>query len=1074
MKVLHGTWIPQENDQFIQKGTFCLWVETAPSQRRQTRKKQNVSEKSSEKSHQNLPTLHPQHLSPKDLENFLKEELTIKEFYSNSFTKKYFLLPTHQDKPLPSNSLTRYLESELDIPSKEVKLKPWEINCYSVNSIIPVLQEIHFLSLYASDQWQIGSDLLFWYHFSQVIKQVIFKDQYIPAWKYQEKRPVVRSNTTARQRKIEEKPEIKLYPTWEIISDFYETKLEEFADYIAPICLAGREQLPKVFALYEPTTLLRHFSESLLQNIIENSTITLGVEGKLRDTSIVYQCIKNSGGFRREHSSSEQNVTLQQYQDWQKWRSHLVSSHQNNNFYLGFRLREPHETVPDQWYVEFLVISKSDPSLKLSLDDYWYIDNKTKKRFQQHFGKDLERDILLNLGYAARIYPLIASGLTTDKPIGIDLNLQQAFDFLKENAWILEDAGYKVIIPVWWTPIGRQRAKIRMKASGKFSKTSAAKGKKYLSFDQIVEYKYELAIGEEKVTEKEWQQLVNAKAPLVKFRGQWVELDPEQMQKMLEFWQENKDVQQDINIIDLLKNQATGENDLIEVETDEALAEMLNRLSDPSRLEMIDHPAKLQGTLREYQRRGVSWLEYMERLGLNACLADDMGLGKTIQVIAKLVIDRTGTRKKLLPTLLIAPTSVVGNWEKEVGKFAPHLKVKIHHGSGRQQDEAVFQKDCLKYDLVITSFTLVRKDQKLFNSLTWQRIVIDEAQNIKNPKAEQTKAILKLQSEYRLALTGTPVENRLLDLWSIFNFLNPGYLGKEAQFRRAFEIPIQKENDPQQAKVLKKLVEPFILRRVKTDQNIIKDLPDKIEQKQYCNLTKEQASLYEAVVKEVEGKLDDLDGIERKGMILSTLLKLKQICNHPRQFLQDNSEFTPQRSHKLERLGEMMEEAINEGDSLLIFTQFTEIGDALQKYLKQQYHYNVYYLHGGTPSKKRQAMISEFQDPETEPSVFILSLKAGGVGITLTKANHVFHFDRWWNPSVENQATDRAFRIGQNKKVFVHKFVTLGTLEERIDEMIEDKKKLANLVVSADESWLTELDNDSFKKLIALNKQTIM
>jgi len=1060
MKVLHGTWIPQENHQFIQPGNFCLWVETATITSKPGRKRKNT------------PPAHPQHLLSEELGDFVTEKLAIKEFNPDSLTKKYFLLPTYQEKPLPSNSLTRYLESELEIPNTPAELKAWEITCYPVHHIIPTLQELHFLSLYESDQWQLGSDLLFWYYFSQVIKQVVFKDQYIPAWQYQEKQPLS-FNTMARQRKAQQ-PQIKLYPTWEIISDFYETKLQEFADYISPICLAGRDKLPNVLALYEPISLLRHFSEGLLQNIIENSNITLGVEAKLRDTPIVYQCIKNSAGFRSEPKLSEKIVSIQQYEDWQKWRNHLLSGHQNNNFYLGFRLREPHETAPDEWYLEFLVISKSDPSLKLSLDDYWYASDVTKKDFQQHFGEDLERNILLNLGYASRIYPLIESGFTTDKPIGIDLNLDEAFEFLKENAWILEDADYKVIIPAWWTPIGRQRAKLRMKASGKSSKTSAAKGKKYFSFDKIAEYQYELAIGDQKVSEKEWKQLVQAKAPLVQFRGQWVELDPEQMQKMLEFWQNNKDVKQEISIIDLLKNQAGGINDLIEVETDEALAEMLSRLSDPSRLEMVDHPAKLQGTLREYQRRGVSWLEYMEKLGLNACLADDMGLGKTIQVIAKLIIDRTGTRKKLLPTLLIAPTSVVGNWEKEVAKFAPHLKVKIHHGSGRQQDEIIFQKDSLKYDLVITSFALVRKDQKLFNSLTWQRIVIDEAQNIKNPKAEQTKAILKLQSEYRLALTGTPVENRLLDLWSIFNFLNPGYLGKEAQFRRTFEIPIQKENDPQQAKILKKLVEPFILRRVKTDQNIIKDLPDKIEQKQYCNLTKEQASLYEAIVKEVESKLEYLEGIQRKGMILSTLLKLKQICNHPRQFLQDNSEFTPQRSHKLERLGEMMEEAINEGDSLLIFTQFTEIGDALQKYLKQQCHYNVYYLHGGTPSKKRQDMIGEFQDPDTEPSVFILSLKAGGVGITLTKANHVFHFDRWWNPSVENQAMDRAFRIGQSKKVFVHKFVTLGTLEERIDEMIEDKKKLANLVVSADESWLTELDNDSFKKLIALNKQTII
>ncbi|MBX2862300.1 MAG: DEAD/DEAH box helicase, partial [Leptolyngbyaceae cyanobacterium MAG.088] len=311
-------------------------------------------------------------------------------------------------------------------------------------------------------------------------------------------------------------------------------------------------------------------------------------------------------------------------------------------------------------------------------------------------------------------------------------------------------------------------------------------------------------------------------------------------------------------------------------------------------------------------------------------------------------------------------------------------------------------------------------------------------------------------------------------LWSIFHFLNPGYLGNQTQFRKSFEVPIQKNNNLRQSATLKKLVEPFILRRVKTDQTIIKDLPDKVEQKLFCNLTKEQASLYEAVVKDVEKQLKDAEGIQRRGLILGTLTKLKQVCNHPRQFLQDDSDFTAVRSHKLTRLTEMIEEARSERDSLLVFTQFTELGNALEKYIRNTFHCNTYYLHGGTSRKKREAMIAEFQDPDTEPSVFILSLKAGGVGITLTKANHVFHFDRWWNPSVEDQATDRAFRIGQKKNVFVHKFVAIGTLEERIDEMIEDKKKLAGSIVGSDESWLTELDDNAFRQLISLNKNAIM
>ena len=522
-----------------------------------------------------------------------------------------------------------------------------------------------------------------------------------------------------------------------------------------------------------------------------------------------------------------------------------------------------------------------------------------------------------------------------------------------------------------------------------------------------------------------------------------------------------------------------GEDELeVEFDRDDVLSTLMGQLRDKSQLAIAPDPDTLQGTLREYQQRGLSWLSYLEQLGLNGCLADDMGLGKTVQVIARLAQERETAKSEgintLPPTLLIAPTSVLGNWQREVHKFAPHITTAVHHGSSRAKDSKPFKAMCRDHDVIITSFSLARLDAKLFSGVNWHRVVLDEAQNIKNPKAAQTKAILKLKADHRLALTGTPVENRLMDLWSIFNFLNPGYLGTQTQFRKQFEMPIQKENQQTKSAMLKRLVEPFILRRVKTDKSIIKDLPDKVEQKLYCNLTKEQASLYEAVLKDVEEKLQEAEGISRKGLILATLTKLKQICNHPRQFLQDESEFTPERSHKLSRLMDMIDEVVDERESALVFTQFREIGDALEKYLRHTRHINTYYLHGGTNRKKREKMIEEFQDPDSEPSIFVLSLKAAGVGITLTQANHVFHFDRWWNPAVEDQATDRAFRIGQKKNVFVHKFVAMGTLEERIDEMIEDKKKLAGAIVGSDESWLTELDNDAFRELIALNKSAIL
>jgi SNF2 family DNA or RNA helicase len=1042
MKILHGTWIPNSNDEFIQGGEFCLWVETDMP----------------ELPKRLPPNYHPQQLGGQGLWAFLHEELSIgtSNAAPSQLVTKYFILPSSKTEPLPSLELSRYLETETPEPTV---WKIWSIDCYPIDSITKTLNDIHFWCLYHAAEVQLGCDLLFWYHYSQSFQEVIRKDRYIPALKYREK-------IAAKTKKATSTREI--YPGWEIISVAYEAKIHQYVDYLPLACTGGLDQAKLALEFYDKETLLRHFSEHLLHSLVTTTPLPRTFENKICNSRLLTCCLSTAGHKSLPWTDTQSGET---YRQWQAWKQKLVTAQDNAGFYLCFQLEEAPAKSPDDWQLKFLAAGKQDPSNKLALSEYWNMGVKAKKDLQKQFGKDFEKGLLLNLGYAAQIYPAIWQGLETDQPVSFNLNIHAAFEFLSETAWVLEDAGYKVIVPAWWTPQGRARAKLRLKASPK--KASSSKSSKGLmQLDNLIDYHYELAIGNEAITAQEWQKLVDAKATLVQFRGQWMELDIAKMQQMLQFWQKNQEAQPELTLLELMQKTAEA-NEEFEVDIDDSLAGMMTNLHDPSHLEPIENPKLLKATLREYQKRGVAWIQYLERLGLNACLADDMGLGKTIQVIAALIKERE-TTKKVIPTLLIAPTSVVGNWNKEIEKFAPHLKVIVHHGSDRIQDLAAFKTASNKCDVVITSYTLARKDSKLLQSITWQRIVIDEAQNIKNPAAEQTKAILKLKSTHRLALTGTPVENRLLDLWSIFNFLNPGYLGKEAQFRKSFELPIQKEHSPTQSTILKKLVQPFILRRLKTDKTIIKDLPDKVEQKQYCNLTKEQGSLYEAIVQDVMKQLEAVEGIQRKGLMLSTLMKLKQVCNHPRQFLQDNSEFTAVRSHKLQRLDEMVEEVTAEGESLLIFTQFTEIGEALQQYLKQVLGYQTYYLHGGTSRNKREQMITEFQNPETEPSAFVLSLKAGGVGITLTKANHVFHFDRWWNPAVEDQATDRAFRIGQKKNVFVHKFVTLGTLEERIDQMIEDKKKIANSIVGADESWLTELDNESFKKLIALNKQMVL
>ncbi|HEY8805051.1 MAG TPA: DEAD/DEAH box helicase, partial [Clostridium sp.] len=501
------------------------------------------------------------------------------------------------------------------------------------------------------------------------------------------------------------------------------------------------------------------------------------------------------------------------------------------------------------------------------------------------------------------------------------------------------------------------------------------------------------------------------------------------------------------------------------IDNQEAVGHFFEKLFNLNNIEEVDIPLGFRGTLREYQKRGFSWLTFLRNHGIGACLADDMGLGKTVQSICLMLYEREkGLTNK--PTLIICPTSVVGNWEREIEKFAPNLKSAIHHGNSRWSYET-FSEEIHKNEVVITTYALIVRDRDLFQKEEWAGIILDEAQNIKNSSSKQTQYIKTLKAEYKVALTGTPVENRLSDLWSIMDFLNKGYLYNWSTFRSEFAVPIERDGDPKKSNKLKKIIAPFVLRRLKTDTNIIKDLPEKIETKEYASLTKEQATLYQAVVKDCLNKIDNSEGIQRRGLIISSLTKFKQICNHPVQFLKDNGEIEG-RSGKLERLLEMLEVVIEEGDRSLVFTQFAEMGHILESEIENKLGVKTLFLHGGTSRKKREELINIFQDESKEPIVFILSLKAGGLGLNLTKANHVFHFDRWWNPAVENQATDRAFRIGQLKNVHVHKFICMGTLEEKIDVMLEKKQALAESVVSTNENWISEMSNKELRELFIL------
>jgi SNF2 family DNA or RNA helicase len=602
-----------------------------------------------------------------------------------------------------------------------------------------------------------------------------------------------------------------------------------------------------------------------------------------------------------------------------------------------------------------------------------------------------------------------------------------------------------------------------------------------MSFNNLIRYQWELSLGDTTLTREEFNALVALKSPLVQIRGQWVQLDPEQIEAAIQFW-EKQNLDAEVGMSEALRL-GLGATDTVNglpvegVEFEGWLKEWMARFTGSEKLTELPQPQGLQGQLRPYQVYGYSWLDFFRRWGLGACLADDMGLGKTLQTIAMLLREKEENKVLPGPVLLICPTSVVTNWDREVKRFAPALSTMVHQGGDRLRDNA-FIEQAQTTDMVLTSYAIARRDAETLQKLDWFGVVLDEAQNIKNPDAKQTRAIRRLPAQFRLALTGTPVENRLSELWSIMHFLNPGYLGSRRGFRQQFGLPIERYHDEDVTKRLRTMVSPFIMRRVKTDPTVIQDLPDKQEMKVYCNLSEEQATLYESVVKKAMQEVEEADGIQRKGLVLSMLMQLKQVCNHPAQFLHQVGEgqsldvkVETKRSGKLARLTEMLEEAVSVGDRVLIFTQFSEMGEFLKSHLQERLGVPTLFLYGGVPAKKRTVMINRFQEDAHGPPIFILSLKAGGTGLNLTRANHVFHFDRWWNPAVEDQATDRAFRIGQTRNVQVHKFVCAGTMEEMIDEMIESKKALAQSVVGSGENWLTELSTAELRDLVTLRRE---
>jgi SNF2 family DNA or RNA helicase len=1058
MAILHGTWIINNQNSY-----FFIWGET-------WRSSQVHIEVSAE-----IP-LHPLAITSEELNEWLEaSKLSITNLIQPSPTTKQRIksksvteikLPIHsQIISLP----TYFLESkksdlttifpvhsvsvDIDSPSSQ-SLHPWKIDGFCLTSALAI-QFLASLPLSANDSKAalLGADIHFWVHIYRWHLDLISRCKFLPTV---------------------EKQDSNLIAKWQVLLDsaIDVTRLEKFASQMPLVCRTYQQTTENI-AIDLPLT-PQELILSFLNQITDNQLrLMVGSQSPLEPRMMMSlpatlqqwlqglingnNTINAAGGERLETTLKAWTLPLQ----YQLTGKAL--------FRTCFQLLPP-QNEESNWILKYFLQAADNPEFIIDAATIWH-QSVEKLVYQNRIIEQPQETFLRGLGLASRLYPIITPSLETASPEFCHITPMQAYEFIKAVTWRFEDSGLGVILPPSLANREGWANRLGLKISAETPQQKSGR----LGLQSLLNFQWHLAIGGQTISKPQFDKLVKLNSPLVEINGEWVELRPQDIKTAQTFFASRKE-QMSLSLEDALRI-SKGDTQVIEklpvvsFEASGALEELIGTLTNNQEIQTLPTPGNFTGQLRPYQERGVAWLAFLERWGLGACLADDMGLGKSVQFIVFLLhLKEENVLEK--PTLLVCPTSVMGNWQKEVNKFAPTLKVLEYHGDKRPKGKA-FTEAVNKHDLIITSYALIHRDIKLLKAVEWQIIVLDEAQNVKNSETKQSQAVRQLETTFRIALTGTPVENRLQELWSILDFLNPGYLGSKQFFQRRFAMPIEKYGDTASLNQLRSLVQPFILRRLKSDKDIIQDLPDKQEMTVFCGLTSEQATLYQQLVDESLIEIESAEGLQRRGMILGLLVKLKQICNHPSQYLK-LATLEKHHSAKLQRLEEMLDEVIAEGDRALIFTQFAEWGKLLKPHLEKQLGREIFFLYGSTSKKQREEMIDRFQHDPQGPPIMILSLKAGGVGLNLTRANHVFHFDRWWNPAVENQATDRVFRIGQTRNVQVHKFVCTGTLEEKINDMIESKKQLAEQVVGAGEDWLTEMDTDQLRNLLILDRNAVI
>ncbi|MFJ7374533.1 DEAD/DEAH box helicase [Lysinibacillus capsici] len=666
--------------------------------------------------------------------------------------------------------------------------------------------------------------------------------------------------------------------------------------------------------------------------------------------------------------------------------------------------------------------------------------------------------------------------INSDIFIRVTLEDLEVRSFLREDLARLQALGFDVVLPAWLKDL--KQSKIRVRVT-----TSNVSTRKVAGLDDILTFKWQFSMNGQTISAEQFKKLVDEKREFIRIGTEWFRVDANWMQEMRELMQQAED--ESWTVRELLfrelpedlsapleeedADDALRDDPIFALEIQQSLKAYMEQLLEKKGLPAVSIPLSLQTELRPYQLEGFQWLVFMRQQGFGACLADDMGLGKTVQLITYLLhIYESSTYTK--PSIIICPTSVLGNWQKELARFAPSLIVHTHYQANRAKDEE-FKKlvTAERPHVILSTYGTVSQDTEFLQDIEWATVVLDEAQNIKNMQTLQSKAIRKLLGDHHIALTGTPVENRLSELWAIFDFIHKGYLGSFGRFNEEFILPIERDESESHKQKLRAKIQPFLLRRTKRDPHLQLNLPDKLESNEYCPLTTEQASLYEGYILETLDQLEQLTGFQKKGRVLKMLSKLKQLCNHPALYLKEpfeDAETMLARSTKLERIVQMAAEIVDNGEQCLIFTQYIGMGQLLQHCFSEIYNVDAPFLTGAMPKQQRDRLVEAFQAGDFP--IFILSLKAGGTGLNLTAANHVLHADRWWNPAVENQATDRAYRIGQTQFVQVHKFVTIGTIEEKIDKMLVQKSALSEELIQSSQ-WLTELEDQELRDLITLD-----